>query len=93
MASLSAIGLIYCDVIKMEKLRLIFFLCIFTWKFVSEIWCQDIIYYLLYIFSPDVKTFLSLDNPRNVPDKSDSESFDDYDAMVGTPDPMNVCRC
>ena len=33
-------------------------------------------------FSPDVKAFLSLNNPRNVPDKSDSDSFEEYDAMV-----------
>ena len=41
------------------------------------------IIYFVYRFSPDVKAFLSLNNPRNVPDKSDSESFEEYDAMVG----------
>lgn len=42
---------------------------------------------------PDVKAFLSLDNPRNVPDKSDSDSFEeDYDAMscIKDSNPVNL---
>ncbi|KAK3596784.1 hypothetical protein CHS0354_038786, partial [Potamilus streckersoni] len=40
--------------------------------------------------SPDVRTFLALDNPRNAEEKVDSENFDNSDRMSKDINPVNL---
>lgn len=38
-----------------------------------------------YVCSPDVRLFLSLDNPRSAAQEADAEHFDECDTMVMWP--------
>lgn len=44
--------------------------------------CQSVTDQCFYYFSPEVRSFLSLDNPRNASEPVDTDTFEDSEAMV-----------